>query len=154
VRRHAGSRVQALFAAAASELGGIDVLVNKRGHGRHRRLHEMTDEQWSIVLDVTNGTFRCTRRTHAHVRREAGDRPNASVMGWRAQAARRITARKAGVMALTRRGDRSQARGVASTPSRRAWPARTSQVTLESCSGGSPHGRRSAVGPSRGRWPT
>ena len=44
-----------------SELGGIDVLVNNAGLGGTAELHEMTDEQWLVVLDVTlNGTFRCT----------------------------------------------------------------------------------------------
>ena len=39
--------VQRLFAAAAVELGGIDVLVNNAGLGGTAQLHEMTDEQWS-----------------------------------------------------------------------------------------------------------
>jgi 3-oxoacyl-[acyl-carrier protein] reductase len=54
--------VQALVAAAAAELGSIDVLVNNAGLGGTAELHEMTDEQWSMVLDVTlNGTFRVNR---------------------------------------------------------------------------------------------
>ena len=60
--------VQNLFAAAAAELGGIDVLINNAGLGGTAQLHEMTDEQWSIVLDVTlNGTFRCTRAALNHM---------------------------------------------------------------------------------------
>ncbi|NDE59794.1 MAG: SDR family NAD(P)-dependent oxidoreductase, partial [Acidimicrobiia bacterium] len=56
------SSVQNLFATAARELGGVDVLVNNAGLGGTAELHEMTDDQWSIVLDVTlNGTMRCTR---------------------------------------------------------------------------------------------
>ena len=70
------------------------------------QLHEMTDEQWSIVLDVTlNGTFRCTRAalTHMYERGSGVIVNNASVMGWRAQAGQaHYSAAKAGVMALTR----------------------------------------------------
>lgn len=98
--------VQALFAAAASELGGIDVLVNNAGMGGTAQLHEMTDDQWSIVLDVTlNGTFRCTRAAlkHMYERGSGVIVNNASVMGWRAQAGQaHYSAAKAGVMALTR----------------------------------------------------
>ncbi len=100
--------VQRLFAAAvdASPTGGIDVLVNNAGLGGTARLTDMTDEQWSVVLDVTlNGTFRCTRAALRHM----GERGrgvivnNASVLGWRAQAGQaHYAAAKAGVMALTR----------------------------------------------------
>jgi 3-oxoacyl-[acyl-carrier protein] reductase len=100
--------VQRLFAAAAeaSPTGGIDVLVNNAGLGGTARLTDMTDDQWSVVLDVTlNGTFRCTRAALRHM----GERGrgvivnNASVLGWRAQAGQaHYAAAKAGVMALTR----------------------------------------------------
>ena len=60
--------VQALFAAASAELGAIDVLVNNAGLGGSAELHEMTDEQWNVVLDVTlNGTMRCTRAALNHM---------------------------------------------------------------------------------------
>ncbi len=98
--------VQALIAAAASELGGIDVLVNNAGLGGTAELHEMTDEQWSVVLDVTlTGTFRCTRAAlrHMYERGSGVIVNNASVLGWRAQAGQaHYAAAKAGVMALTR----------------------------------------------------
>jgi len=98
--------VQALFARASDELGAIDVLVNNAGLGGTAELHEMTDDQWSRVLDVTlNGTFRCTRAALNHM--YANERGvivnNASVIGWRAQAGQsHYAAAKAGVMALTR----------------------------------------------------
>ena len=41
------TQVQALFAAAVAEHGGIDVLVNNAGLGGTAELHEMTDEQWT-----------------------------------------------------------------------------------------------------------
>jgi 3-oxoacyl-[acyl-carrier protein] reductase len=100
--------VQRLFSAAieASPTGGIDVLVNNAGLGGTARLVDMTDEQWSVVLDVTlNGTFRCTRAALRHmVERGRGVIVNnASVLGWRAQAGQaHYAAAKAGVMALTR----------------------------------------------------
>ena len=98
--------VQRLFAEAASELGGIDILVNNAGLGGTAELHEMTDDQWLVVLDVTlNGTFRCTRAalTHMYERGSGVIVNNASVLGWRAQAGQaHYAAAKAGVMALTR----------------------------------------------------
>jgi 3-oxoacyl-[acyl-carrier protein] reductase len=98
--------VQHLLAAAAEELGGIDVLVNNAGLGGTAELHEMTDEQWSVVLDVTlNGTFRVTRAAlnHMYGRGTGVIVNNASVLGWRAQAGQaHYAAAKAGVMALTR----------------------------------------------------
>ena len=68
---------------------------------------DMTDEQWSRVLDVTlNGTFRCTRAAVRLFREQGGGGVvvnNASVVGWRAQAGQaHYAAAKAGVMALTR----------------------------------------------------
>ena len=98
--------VQRLFDGAIERHGRIDVLVNNAGLGGTAELVDMTDEQWSTVLDVTlNGTFRCTR---AALRRmyEQGSGVivnNASVLGWRAQAGQaHYAAAKAGVMALTR----------------------------------------------------
>ena len=99
-------QVQALFAAAERELGGADVVVNNAGLGGTAELVDMTDEQWSTVLDVTlNGTFRCTRAALRHLRDRGGGTivNNASVLGWRAQAGQaHYAAAKAGVMALTR----------------------------------------------------
>ncbi len=98
--------VQNLFAAAKTELGGIDVLVNNAGLGGTAELHEMTDDQWSIVLDVTlNGTMRCTRAALNLMYGQGSGVivNNASVLGWRAQAGQaHYAAAKAGVMALTR----------------------------------------------------
>lgn len=98
--------VQNLIAAATTELGGIDVLINNAGLGGTAELHEMTDDQWSIVLDVTlNGTMRCTRAAlnHMYERGRGVIVNNASVLGWRAQAGQaHYAAAKAGVMALTR----------------------------------------------------
>ncbi len=98
--------VQKLWATAAAELGHVDVLINNAGLGGFSPLVDMTDEQWSVVLDVTlNGTFRMTRAAMRHMMpRQAGVIVNnASVLGWRAQPGQaHYAAAKAGVMALTR----------------------------------------------------
>jgi 3-oxoacyl-[acyl-carrier protein] reductase len=100
-------QVQAMMDGAVQRFGRIDVLINNAGLGGTASLLEMTDEQWSRVLDVTlNGTFRCTR---AALRQLVAQRSggavvnNASVLGWRAQPGQaHYAAAKAGVMALTR----------------------------------------------------
>lgn len=98
--------VDALFAAAEDAFGDLDVVMNNAGLGGTAELMEMTDEQWSVVLDVTlNGTMRCTRAAMRHmVPRGSGSIiNNASVIGWRAQRGQcHYAAAKAGVMALTR----------------------------------------------------
>jgi 3-oxoacyl-[acyl-carrier protein] reductase len=98
--------VQHLMDAAIAHLGGIDILINNAGLGGTAEVHEMTDDQWSIVLDVTlNGTFRCMRAglRHMYERGSGVIVNNASVLGWRAQAGQaHYAAAKAAVMALTR----------------------------------------------------
>ncbi len=98
--------VQSLFATAIAELGHVDVVMNNAGLGGTARLVDMTDEQWSSVIDVTlNGTFRATRAALRHmIERGSGVIVNnASVLGWRAQDSQaHYAAAKAGVMALTR----------------------------------------------------
>jgi 3-oxoacyl-[acyl-carrier protein] reductase len=98
--------VGALFAEADRRTGGLDVAVNNAGLGGTAAVVDMTDEQWSRVLDVTlTGTFRCTRAALRRFlpRRRGVVVNNASVLGWRAQAGQaHYAAAKAGVMALTR----------------------------------------------------
>jgi 3-oxoacyl-[acyl-carrier protein] reductase len=99
-------QVQALFGAAVEEYGRLDVVVNNAGLGGTANLVDMTDEQWSRVVDVTlNGTFRCTRAALRVLCAQGSGVivNNASVLGWRAQAGQaHYAAAKAGVMALTR----------------------------------------------------
>ncbi|MGO9855122.1 MAG: SDR family oxidoreductase [Acidimicrobiales bacterium] len=100
------AQVGGLYDGAAAHFGRIDVAVHNAGLGGTVPLVEMTDEQWSTVLDVTlTGTFRCTRaalRTMLPQKRGVIVN-NASVLGWRAQPGQaHYAAAKAGVMALTR----------------------------------------------------
>ena len=100
------AEVQALVAAAEDALGGVDVLINNAGLGGQVRLTEMTDQQWSSVLDITlTGTMRMTRAMLPHMEKRGAGAivNNASVLGWRAQKEQaHYAAAKAGVMALTR----------------------------------------------------
>jgi len=53
--------VRNLYAVTAARYGRIDVAVNNAGLGGTVNVVDMTDDQWSSVLDVTlTGTFRCT----------------------------------------------------------------------------------------------
>ncbi len=98
--------VDALFEKAGAKLGQIDVVMNNAGLGGTANVVDMTDDQWSKVLDVSlTGTFRMVRAALAHMipNRKGAIVNNASVLGWRAQAGQaHYAAAKAGVMALTR----------------------------------------------------
>jgi 3-oxoacyl-[acyl-carrier protein] reductase len=100
------AQVQALYSAAVEHFGRFDVAVHNAGLGGTVPLVEMTDEQWSRVLDITlTGTFRCTRAAMTHLLPQGSGIivNNASVLGWRAQPGQaHYAAAKAGVMALTR----------------------------------------------------
>jgi 3-oxoacyl-[acyl-carrier protein] reductase len=98
--------VQRLLQTSLDELGHIDVWMNNAGLGGNGLVTELTDDQWSKVIDVTlTGTFRCLRAVlpHMYERGAGAVVNNASVLGWRAQEKQsHYAAAKAGVMALTR----------------------------------------------------
>jgi len=101
------AQVQRLIDTSVVTFGRLDVMINNAGLGGTASILEMTDEEWTRVLDVTlNGTFRCTRAALKQmVAQGAGGAVvnNASVIGWRAQEGQaHYAAAKAGVMALTR----------------------------------------------------
>lgn len=98
--------VDALHRAARSALGEIDVLVNNAGLGGEASVIDMTDDQWSRVLDVTlTSVMRMSRAflPTMYARGSGVVVNNASVLGWRAQKGQaHYAAAKAGVMAFTR----------------------------------------------------
>ncbi len=100
------AQVQALRDAALAEFGHVDVLINNAGLGGEANVVDMTDEQWSRVIDVTlNSVFRMTRAflSAMQARGQGAIVNNASVLGWRAQKGQaHYAAAKAGVMAFTR----------------------------------------------------
>lgn len=100
------TQVNGLIAETVDHFGRLDAMINNAGLGGTKSIVDMTDDEWSRVLDVTlNGTFRCMR---AALRQMVGQHSgvivnNASVIGWRAQQGQaHYAAAKAGVMALTR----------------------------------------------------
>jgi 3-oxoacyl-[acyl-carrier protein] reductase len=99
--------VDGLISGAVNHFGRIDVMVNNAGLGGTGSVLELSDEDWSRVLDITlTGTFRCMRAALRQMVEQGGGGAivnNASVLGWRAQAGQaHYAAAKAGVMALTR----------------------------------------------------
>ncbi|MDO9489397.1 MAG: SDR family oxidoreductase, partial [Sphingomonadaceae bacterium] len=95
-----------LVAAAIAAMGHVDILFNNAGLGGAASVVEMTDDQWSRVLDVSlTSVFRMTRAIlpHMYARGSGAIVNNASVLGWRAQKLQaHYAAAKAGVMAFTR----------------------------------------------------
>jgi 3-oxoacyl-[acyl-carrier protein] reductase len=98
--------VQALRDEAVEKLGRIDVLINNAGLGGEAAIVDMTDGQWTRVLDVTlTSLFRMTRAflPLMYAAKSGVMVNNASVLGWRAQKGQaHYAAAKAGVMAFTR----------------------------------------------------
>ena len=100
------AQVQALIDGAIASMGSIDVMINNAGLGGTANLVDMTDAQWSRVMEITlTGTMRCMRAALKQMIPQGSGVivNNASVLGWRAQAGQsHYAAAKAGVMALTR----------------------------------------------------
>jgi NAD(P)-dependent dehydrogenase (short-subunit alcohol dehydrogenase family) len=64
--------VRAAVAAAAADLGGLDVLVNNAGIGAQGTVEDNDDDQWHRVLDVNVlGIVRTTRAALPHLRDSA-----------------------------------------------------------------------------------
>src|SRR5438552_13561002 len=96
--------VEALMKRVASELGGLDVLVNNAGILRDRTVKKMTPGEWHAVIQTNlDGVFFCSK-LGAEVMRDGGRIVNvasiAGIVGFHGQA--NYAAAKAGVIALTK----------------------------------------------------
>ena len=134
--------VDAMFARAAEVFGAPNLVINNAGLGGTTNIVDMTDEQWTSVLDVTlNGTFRMTRAAMRAMADSGGVIVNnASILGWRAQVGQaHYAAAKAGVMALTRcaalEGVESGIRVNAVSPSLAVHPFLTKVMDQETLDG-------------------
>jgi glucose 1-dehydrogenase len=71
-------QVQAMFAAAIREFGTLDILVNNAGLQSDAKFHEMTVQQWDLVINVNlRGQFLCAREAIREFMRR-GIRPEVS----------------------------------------------------------------------------
>lgn len=65
--------VDALFAAAEKKFGGVDILINNAGLGEFKAVAEMTDEEWSAVIDTNlTGVFYASRAGVHALRKRGG----------------------------------------------------------------------------------
>jgi 3-oxoacyl-[acyl-carrier protein] reductase len=61
-------QVEGAVAAVAGEFGGLHILVNNAGVIRDNLLFKMTDDDWTLVMDVhLRGAFLCSQAAQAHM---------------------------------------------------------------------------------------
>ncbi len=100
-------QVENMVKKALDEFGRIDILVNNAGTNRMNPIHEMSDEDWDLVIDTNlKGTFYCIRAVlPAMIEQNHGRIVNiSSIAGWSGsnQGEAPYCAAKAGIMAFTR----------------------------------------------------
>jgi len=63
-----GEQVQAAVDGLAAEFGGLHILVNNAGVLRDNLLFKMTEEDWTIVMNVhLKGAFLCSKAAQKHM---------------------------------------------------------------------------------------
>ena len=105
--------VEAMFAKAVNEFGGVDILVNNAGINRDVQLFKMSDEEWEQVIAVNlTGTFYSCRLAAQHMREKGFGRIiNISSMSWLGNFGQaNYAASKAGVVGLTKTAARELAK--------------------------------------------
>ena len=98
-------QVEAAVAALAAEYGGLHILVNNAGVLRDNLLFKMTDEDWTLVMDVhLRGAFLCSQAAQQHMVSAKYGRivcmSSTSALGNRGQA--NYATAKAGLQGLTK----------------------------------------------------
>ena len=104
---------EGIVGTAIEMLGRLDVLVNNAGINRDAMLHNMTNEQWDLVLAVDlRAVFLTTRAAARHMReRGSGRIINISSGAWLGNMGQaNYAAAKAGVVGLTLTAARELAR--------------------------------------------
>src|SRR3990172_11439873 len=89
--------------------GRIDILVNVAGILRDRMIFNMTEAEWDMVIAVhLKGTLDCTRAAAISMRQQQGGRiiSMSSVSALGAPGQPNYAAAKAGILCLTRSGER------------------------------------------------
>ena len=99
------SEVEKAVQTVATELGGIDNLVNNAGIARDRLLLRMTEDEWDQVIRVNlKGVFNCTKAVVRHLLKKGGSIVSiasiAGLMGNQGQA--NYAASKAGIIGFTK----------------------------------------------------
>jgi len=98
-------QVQAAVDAVVAEFGGLHILVNNAGVIRDNLLFKMTDDDWSLVMDVhLRGAFLCSQLAQKHMVDAKYGRiinmSSTSALGNRGQA--NYSTAKAGLQGLTK----------------------------------------------------
>jgi meso-butanediol dehydrogenase/(S,S)-butanediol dehydrogenase/diacetyl reductase len=69
------SQVEDLYARTVGELGRVDVSVQNAGVITIKKLDELTEQEWDLVLDVnTKGVFLCCQAAAKHMLRQGSGR--------------------------------------------------------------------------------
>ncbi len=67
------AQVEQMIAEATDRLGGLDILVNNAGVGYHRDSFDVSDEEWTHVLDVNlRALWKCSVAAGRHMAEHGG----------------------------------------------------------------------------------